>query len=58
MTLEYTFKDNAYAELYGDNIKYWIGTGLPDFEGSIDAFKTVYPEHFQQLLNARVIKAK
>ena len=58
MTLEYTFKDNSCVELCGDKVKFWEGTGLPNFEGPLYAFKDFYPERFQQLLKARVIKAK
>jgi hypothetical protein len=58
MTLEYTFKDNSYAELCGDNIKFWQGTGLPDYEGSLAGFELEFPKHFQQLLINKAIKAK
>jgi hypothetical protein len=58
MTVEYTFADNAFAELSGQNIKFWSQWGLPDYEGSLEGFKTQYPKHFQLLLDNKVIKAK
>ena len=58
MIVEFTFKDNAYAELCGDNIKFWFGTGLPDYEGSLENFKLFDLEHFQQLLKHKVIRIK
>jgi len=58
MTLEYEFTDNSYAELCGDNIKFWQGTGLPDFEGSIDGFKTEFPKYFKHLLDNNLVKEK
>jgi len=57
MILEYTFADNAFAELTGKNIKFWLQWGLPDYEGSLVGFSEVYPEYFKQLLAKKVIKA-
>jgi hypothetical protein len=58
MIVEFTFKDNAYAELFGDTIKFWFSTGLPDYEGSLEGFKAFNHKHFQQLLTHKVIKDK
>lgn len=56
MFLQYTFNDNAYAELASPDIKFWAGTGLPDYEGGIDGFKEVFPMHFEELLVNGLIK--
>jgi len=58
MILEYQFKDNAFAELSGSNIKFWLATGLPDYEGCLDGFKQVHPNYFQQLLDSKAIRAR
>lgn len=56
MILEYEFVDNAYAELYGRNIKFWLNTGLPDYEGSLEGFAKLFPKHFAELLTIKIIK--
>ena len=58
MTLEYEFKDNAFAELSGGSIKFWLNTGLPDYEGSLEGFKQVHPKYFQMLLDNKIIRIK
>ena len=58
MILEYQFKDNAFAELSGSNIKFWKASGLPDYEGCLDGFKQVHPNYFQQLLDSKAIRAR
>lgn len=57
MTLEYTFADNAFVELVGQNVKFWIGTGLPNYEGSLAGFLAEFPEYFQQIVDNKLIKA-
>lgn len=56
MTLEFEFKDGAFAELRGPDIKFWLALGLPNYEGSLEGFQTAYPAHFQQLLDLGAIK--
>jgi hypothetical protein len=58
ITLEYEFADNAFAELCAGNIKFWLSTGLPDYEGSLEGFKQIHPQYFQLLLDNKVIRAK
>jgi hypothetical protein len=58
MILEYEFADGSYAELSGDNIKFWLGYGLPDYEGSLIGFELEFPEYFQQLVTNKAIRAK
>ena len=58
MILEYTFKDNAFAELSGSNIKFWSGEGLPVYEGGLEGFESEYPKYFQELLTKKVIRIK
>jgi hypothetical protein len=58
MIFDYEFPDNSCAELCGDNIKFWQGTGLPDFEGSLDGFKMEFPKYFKHLLDNNIVKAK
>jgi hypothetical protein len=57
MTICHTFADNAYAELTGPDIKFWAGQGLADYEGAIDGFEEYYPERFEILRKARLIKS-
>ena len=58
MILEFTFKDNAFAEITGPNIKYWCAEGLPDFEGSLDAFADAFPLHMCELITKKAVKIK
>lgn len=58
MILEYTFRDNAFAELSGPNIKFWSGEGLPVYEGGLEGFETSYASYFQELLAKKVIRIK
>lgn len=58
MTLQYEFTDKSYAELSGDNIKFWFDTGLPDYEGPLIGFELELPEYFQQLVTNKAIRAK
>jgi len=58
MILEFTFKDDAYAEISGPNIKYWIGTGLPDYEGSLDGFAKLFPLHMAELITKKAVKIR
>jgi len=38
-TLEYQTRDgNGLVEMCGDNVKYWRGTGLPEYEGGTEGF--------------------
>ena len=55
MIIGFTFKDDAYAELCGDNIRFWYGEGLPDYEGSLEGFKLFNLKYFQQLLTNKVV---
>ena len=58
MILEHQFRDNAFAELSGSNIKFWKATGLPDYEGCLEGFSKVYPKYFQLLLDSKAIRQK
>lgn len=55
--LEFTFKDNAFAEIQGQRVKYWTSEGLPDFEGDLDTFAMMYPEKLEELLANKIFKA-
>ena len=57
-TLEYTFKDDAFMELDGQNVKFWIGSGLPTYEGDLDGFAELYPERIAYLVKRGVLRAK
>ena len=58
MILEYEFKDNAFAELTGHDIKFWASTGLPTYEGSLTGFEELHNTHFKELLAKKVIRKK
>lgn len=58
MILEFTFKDNAFAEITGPNIKYWCAEGLPDFEGSLYDFADAFPLHMSELIAKKAVKIK
>lgn len=58
MILEFEFKDKAFAELSGDNIKFWASTGLPTYEGGLDGFEETHGEYFADLLKNKIIKCK
>ena len=53
--LNYTFKDNAYVELYKGTAKFWLGEGLPTYEGGLEGFDMLYPKHMRELLDAGII---
>ena len=56
--LEYTFDDGSCVELDGNVVKFWVGYGLPDFEGDMDGFAKCFPNHLEVLINKRVIRVK
>ena len=58
MILEFTFKDNAFAEISGSNIKFWASTGLPTYEGGLEGFETEFPVYFEELVKKKAIKIK
>lgn len=58
MILEFTFKDNAFAEIQGSDIKYWISSGLPDYTGSLDGFAELFPLHMAELIAKKAVKIK
>ena len=58
MILEYEFKDNAFAELSGPNIKFWSGEGLPVYEGGLEGFEVEYPKYFSELIKRKIIKLR
>jgi len=54
--LEFTFDDNSMITIEGQNVRYWIGEGLPAFYGTIDEFAENYPEHIKELINYKILK--
>ena len=53
MLMEVELSDGGAVELCGQNVKYWRGQGLPDYEGDI----TGLPDSvFSELLKRRMIK--
>lgn len=56
MTLCYETKAGGLVELTGTRMKYWRGTGLPDFEGDIETFGQICPYIVEEMLEAGVIK--
>jgi hypothetical protein len=58
MTLEYTFPDNGAVELCGPRVKFWRGTGLPDFVGDLEAFAKLYPFYMKILLANGVVRER
>ena len=55
-TLEFTFSDNAFVSIEGQNVRYWIGEGLPTFRGTLDHFAELFPERIKELMAHKVIK--
>ena len=41
--IHYTTKTNGLVQIDGQTVKYWQGTGLPDFEGDLETFAETYP---------------
>jgi len=56
MHICHQFADNAYADLAGQDIKFWAGEGLPTYEGGLDGFAECYPDHFAELLRKGIVK--
>lgn len=55
----YEFKrSNSYIEIDNGNVKFWLGEGLPDFEGDLEGFNTMFPEFMQELINRKIVKKK
>jgi len=42
--INYTTKADGLVQIEGQTVKYWKGTGLPDFEGDLDTFVKMYPD--------------
>ena len=53
--VEYTFDDEAGVEINNSGIKFWKGTGLPDFEGDLECFALEYPKYMNILVKQRII---
>ena len=53
MIMQVELPDGGAVELIGSNCKYWIGTGLPDYEGPIEHLPQGVLEY---LLKIRVIR--
>ena len=56
MILEFNFKDKAFAEIQGNNIKFWASEGLPSYEGSLDGFAEPFPLHMAELITNKAVK--
>lgn len=54
-TINFTFKDNAYCEMYNGTIKFWAGYGIPDYEGGFEGFDMLYPKYMQELIDNGII---
>ncbi len=55
-TLEYQTRDgNGLVEMCGDNVKYWRGTGLPEYEGGTEGFTKLYPAIVEEMLKRGII---
>ena len=39
-----------------DTVKYWVGEGLPDYEGGMEGFAATYPGVVAELVQRRVLK--
>lgn len=58
MILEFTFKDNAFAEIAGTTIKFWANDGLPTYEGGLEGFETLYPLYMTELVRNKAVKLR
>lgn len=56
MVMEVTLSDNGLVELTGPNVRYWIGCGLPDYEGSLEGLKLAFPQVVTELVTRKIIK--
>lgn len=54
--LNYTFKDNAYLDQQeSGDFKFWLGQGLPDYEGPLEGWIEEYPAYAEELINRGII---
>ena len=59
MIIEFEFKDSAFAEVSGSNIKFWESTGwLPSYEGGLEGFEETYSKYFAELVKNKIIRFK
>ena len=56
MTLQCELRANSYIELTGQDVKLWVGEGLPTYEGPIDGLEEYYPAVFAELIERKLIK--
>jgi len=56
--LNYEFKDGGYAELDGQDVKYWAGEGLVTYEGGLDGFAELYPRCIDELITKKLLSRK
>jgi hypothetical protein len=56
MVLQSVLSNGGEVELIGPNVKYWAGTGLPDYEGGIDGLREAFPAVFAELLQRKLIR--
>ncbi len=55
--LNYTFKDNAYLDQQeSGDFKFWLGQGLPDYEGPLEGWVESYSKHAQELIDRGILR--
>jgi len=56
--VNYVFKDDSEIEVDGQNVKYWISSGLPDYEGSLEGWVQMFPLHLNELLAKGILRER
>lgn len=58
MIIEFEFKDHALVVLEGSTAKFWLGEGLPTWEGPLDGFANEYPDRIAVLLKEGIVSER
>lgn len=53
--INYTTKADGLVQIEGQTVKYWKGTGLPDFEGDLDTFVKMYPDIRDEMVKKKFL---
>jgi len=53
--IHYTTRAGGLVQIDGQTVKYWKGTGLPDFEGDLDTFAETYPDITKEMVKKKFL---
>ena len=57
-TMLYTTKAGGLVQIEGHIVKYWKGTGLPDYEGDMEGLEKTFPGVVAEMVKRKVLVLK